>query len=211
MAANKTQKKAQAVLNYDLFQPEDLTPPSPATIDTKIRNHETARPSAEMSELKFPRGRLPTVEELHRMYDLVNWLYFGGKLKKVRIEYSSRMSSAGSYSPRKKLIKIGLKYHQLFPEEIGDTLKHEMIHIRHLNHDAAFRREAERIGASVQARNHPLLQRPPRYVYICPRCGQKYPRQKRLRMASCGDCSPGGRYDVRFKLVLYSSLARKAR
>ncbi len=209
MATAKTQKKAQAVLNYELFAPEDITPPSPATIDTKIRDHQKVKPSAEMTELKFPKGRLPTVEELYRMFDLINWLHFGGKLKGVKIEYSSRMSSAGSYSPRRKLIKIGLKYHRLFPDEIGDTLKHEMIHIRHINHDAEFRREAERIGASVKARSHPSLERPPRYIYICPKCGQKYPRQKILRMASCGDCSPGGRYDARFKLVLYKSCMRK--
>ncbi|MBI4879085.1 MAG: hypothetical protein HY812_05410 [Planctomycetes bacterium] len=41
---------------------------------------------------------------------------------------------------------------------------------------------------------------PPRYVYECPACGERYPRQRRLRMASCGSCS--STYDGRFKLRL---------
>ncbi len=41
---------------------------------------------------------------------------------------------------------------------------------------------------------------PPRYVYQCPACGERYPRQRRLRMASCGSCSSS--YDGRFKLRL---------
>ncbi len=211
MPSTKTHKQALVVLNYDLFRPEDMAAPPPATIHTKIHDYETAEATARVGELRFTGGKLPEIEELHRMFDLINWLYFGGKLPKVRIQYSTRMTSAGSYSPRKKLIKIGVKYHQVFPDEVGDTLKHEMIHIKHFNHDATFRKEAERIGASVRAKNHPLLQKPPRYIYICPRCGQKYPRQKRLRMASCGDCSRGGRFDARYKLVLYASQAQKTR
>jgi len=210
MAPTKTQKQAMAVLNYDLFEPESITPPPPATIHTKIRQQSRMNPPAQ---IELPRGtttRLPTEKELYRMYDLINWLYFGGKLPRVKIEYSSRMTSAGSYHADQKLIRIGRKYHQLFPDEIGDTLKHEMIHIKHFRHDSRFRKEARRVGASVSARSHPLLQKPPRYIYICPGCGREYARQKRLVMASCGDCSRGGKFDQRYKLVLWKSRARKA-
>lgn len=44
---------------------------------------------------------------------------------------------------------------------------------------------------------------PPRYVYACPACGAAFPRQKPLRMASCGVCAD--RYDGRFKLKLVRS------
>lgn len=208
MARSRTQKKALAVLNYDLFKPETITPPSPATIDTKIRQHVTR--IAEMTvEPQVPGAdELPDISELYRMFDQYNWLYFRGKLPKVRIEYSGRMTSAGSYSATSRLIKIGRKYHQVFPDDLSDTLKHEMIHIKYPHHGAAFKKEAARVGASVQARIHPNLQRPPRYVYVCPRCRVEYPRQKRLRMASCGDCSRGGRFDPRFKLVLVWSKKR---
>lgn len=209
MPATKTQKKALEALNYNLFQPESMPPPPPTTINTRIRQREAVRPLPEIGEVPRTSGKLPTVEELCRMFDLTNWFYFGGKLPKVGIQYSNRMISAGSYTAQKKLIKIGRKYHELFPDEIGDTLKHEMIHINHFHHDAAFKKEAARIGASLRARSHPLLQRPPRYIYICPSCRKEYPRQKRMRMASCGDCSRRGRFDSKYKLVLFKSRAKK--
>ena len=211
MTRTKRQNKACAALNYDLFSPEPMLIPAPATLYTRIR--EEAEREIEVLEepqvLNSPG--LPTEAELIRRFDIFNWMYFKGKLTRPRIEYSSRMTSAGSYAPAERLIKIGRKYHEIFPEDIDDTLKHEMIHIRHFHHDAVFKREARRIGASMRARSHPSLQRPPKYVYICDNCNTEYPRQRRLRMASCGHCSPGGRYDGRFKLRLYKSSALKKR
>jgi predicted SprT family Zn-dependent metalloprotease len=145
---------------------------------------------------------MPEVAELYRMFERFNWMYFAGQLPRVRIEYSKRMSSAGSYTPQRRLIRIGRKYHQLFPDELEDTLKHEMIHILHLRHGAAFKAEAARIGASVRAKSHPALRKPPKYVYRCPGCEREYPRQKRLRMASCGVCTTGRSFDPRYKLKL---------
>jgi hypothetical protein len=120
------------------------------------------------------------------------------------------MMSAGSYTPSHKLIRIGRKYHEVFPRDIDDTLKHEMIHIVHFNHNAAFKAEARRIGCSVRAQSHPSLRKPPRYLYECPACRTEYPRQKILRMASCGDCSRGGKFDSRFKLRLKASFRRRS-
>jgi predicted SprT family Zn-dependent metalloprotease len=115
--------------------------------------------------------------------------------------------AAGLYVRDRGEIVISEKYHQLFPQDIDDTLKHEMIHLIHFNHDANFRREARRIGASFRARSHPSLRLPPRYIYQCPVCGAEYPRRKRLRMASCGSCSPN-RFNPKFKLILKSSYKR---
>lgn len=180
MAKKISTKRALAALNYDLFQLPVDTPPPPLHIERKLK--------------------LPPVEELYRMFDMYNMLYFGGKLPRTKIEYSNRMWSAGSYTPSLKLIKIGRKYHEIFPDDIADTLKHEMIHIIYIKHDASFKREASRVGASIKARYHPSLRKPPRYIYVCPQCKKEYPRQKQLRMASCGDCSKGGKFDERFKL-----------
>jgi len=210
MKRSRRQQKAFEALNLDLFQAETIQVPSPATLYTRIRQY--SEPSAATTALRDPAyslatsNELPPIEELARLFRHYNWLYFKGRLTAVRIEYSNRMTSAGSYSPRQKLIKISRKYHQIFPEEIADTLKHEMLHIVNPRHDAAFKAEAARIGASVKARSHPSLRRPPRYIYVCPNCGLEYPRQKRLRQASCGKCSRGGRYDERYKLKLKGSL-----
>lgn len=219
MSRSRKQKKALAALNLDLFEPENLAPPAPATLYTRIREEEERQarnrrqtPTASIELAPGSKnGSLPPVEELYRLFDRYNWMYFDGELPKVKIEYSNRMLSAGAYYPREKLIKIGRKYHEVFPDDLTDTLKHEMIHIIHFRHDAAFRREANRIGASVKAQYHPTLRRPARYVYECPGCRMEYPRQKRLRMASCGKCSARGKFDSRFKLRLkYSAKSKPA-
>ncbi|MEW6049558.1 MAG: SprT-like domain-containing protein [Candidatus Zixiibacteriota bacterium] len=206
MAKTVRQQKALARLNYDLFQHPGMVPPAPATLYTVIKQHAERLPEAVREPVNPAITSLPTEDELSRWFDEFNWLYFAGKLPRVRIEYSARMTSAGSYTPNERLIRISRKYHQVFPDEIHDTLKHEMIHILHEHHDASFKREAARIGASIRAKSHPSLRRPPRYLYVCPACGYEYPRQKRLRMASCGRCSKGG-YDERYKLRAVRSKA----
>lgn len=208
MSIIKKLKKAFKGINYDLFKPETLTPPAPATIDHKIRlaTEEYLIRTAEAVKL-IPKSKLPTVLELYQMFDRFNIIYFEGKLPRVTIEYSNRMTSAGSYTPKLKLIKISRKYHHIFPDDIEDTLKHEMIHVIHFKHDKAFKDFAKKIGASLKAKSHPSLRRPPRYIYACPKCKMEYPRQKRLVMASCGKCSRGKRFDKRYKLQLIKSQA----
>jgi predicted SprT family Zn-dependent metalloprotease len=232
MAKKTRHMKAMAAIHYDLFTPEDLTPPPPATLshhelDELRRQQEAQRVQLAVAgpsqvpptpggvgqagpvsrESKAP---LPTIEELYRRFDYYNVVYFKGRLRRARIEYSKRMTSAGSYTPSQRLIKIGYRYHLVFPGDINDTLKHEMLHIRYYRHDARFKAEAKRIGCTVKAQSHPSLARPAKYIYVCPGCGAEYPRQKRLRMASCGDCSRGGKYDERFKLKLVYSRAKEA-
>lgn len=210
MSPTKRQLKALAALNLDLFQPETVVRPAPATLHTRIQQESGQRHDDATLALEPDRAELPPIEELHRLFERYNWIYFEGKLPKVRIEYSNRMRSAGSYTPSERLIKIGRKYHEIFPRELSDTLKHEMIHILYLKHDSDFKREAARIGASVRAKSHPALQRPPKYTYVCWHCGREYPRQKRLVMASCGRCSRGRRFDPRYKLKL-KKRSRQAR
>ncbi len=202
MIQSKRTRKALKALNLDLFQPETLTPPAPVTLHTKIKEAtQLQQPVENVASIQIsPSQELPSVAELYRMFERFNWLYFNGKLPRVTIMYSNRMTSAGSYAPHKKLIRIGRKYHEIFPGDIEDTLKHEMIHIIHFRHDVAFKAEAKRIGASVRAKSHPSLRKPPKYIYECPNCLMEYPRQKRLVMASCGKCSKGKRFDPRYKL-----------
>ena len=207
MASKKKQLKALGALNLDLFESRPMITPAPATLHTKIREHAQRQVQVLPDPAPEPKpgDPLPSIAELYRRFDMYNWMYFQGKLPRPRIEYSSRMSSAGSYTPHGRIIKIGRKYHELFPQDIDDTLKHEMIHIIHFYHDAAFKREAKRIGASLKARSHPALQRPPKYLYQCPGCRREYPRQKQIRLASCGYCSRGGKFDNSYKLRLIDS------
>ena len=119
-------------------------------------------------------SELPSLADLQRMYDIYNREYFDGKLPPAKIRYSKRMLVAGGYFPQKKEIRISEKYHTYFPDEVYDTLKHEMIHLIHFKHDAAFKKMARRIGASLRANEHPALRRPPRYLYICPHCNTAF-------------------------------------
>jgi len=187
MFISRKQLLAIRAANYDLFESAilDISEPEP-------RQKEQPR-------------CLPSTENLHHLFNRFNFLYFNGKLPSPVIEYSNRMTCAGSYTPVKNLIKISQKYHAIFPYEIEDTLKHEMIHMIHFNHNAAFKVEAKRIGASLKAKTHPSLQKQPKYLYVCPGCGLDYPRQKKVRMSSCGSCSRRGRFDPEFKLKLSKS------
>lgn len=205
----KRLKRALSTLNYDLFQVKDLTPPAPATIHSKIIDAALPRIEVPPETISLSTNDLPDEAELARRFDIYNWQFYQGKLPRPRIVYSKRMKAAGSYSPSENMIKIGHAYHEVFPEEINLTLKHEMIHILHLKHDRKFKEEARRLGTSLKARYHSSLIRPPKFVYACPGCQKEYPRQKRLVMASCGDCSPKGRFDQRFKLVLIDSVSKK--
>ncbi len=187
---NSRQRQALGAANCDLFAavPENLNrPPMPIIAE-----------------------QLPSATELQAMFDLYNSLHFDDQLPRARVEYSRRMEhTAGLCIPARLLIRIGWKYHTLFPDEVVDTLKHEMIHLKHRHHDRAFRVEAARLNVSLKARSDPRLQRPARYVYRCPGCGANFRRQKRLIMASCGKCSVGGRFDERFKLILSDSARRR--
>lgn len=173
--------------NFDLFE-------AAVTSSAADQKEKTSSDSATS------QPQLPSSQRLQVMFDEYNLKFFEGKLPRVKIAYSNRLLGAGLYYPRRQEIKIGVKYHRLFPEEIEDTLKHEMIHIIHPRHDRAFKSMAQRLGASLKARSHPSLRGRYRYLYYCPSCQREYPRRKRLQMASCGVCSKGGKFDPKFKL-----------
>ncbi len=148
------------------------------------------------------KSSLPPIETVSTWFDEINNEYFEGKLPKVSIIYSARMRAAGSYTPSQKTIRLGIPYHELFPEQLRDTLKHEMIHILNPTHDRHFKAEATRVGASRYATSHPSLRRPAKFLYHCPQCSLEYPRRKRLRMAHCGKCAKRDGMAKSNKLVL---------
>lgn len=157
------------------------------------------------SDQKTKSQSLPSEPELYMLFDQFNHQFFGGALPRVKIKYSGRMLNAGSYTPSAGIIKIGKKYHAIFPEEIEDTLKHEMIHILYPNHDAKFKAVAAGIGASLKAKSHPDLRGSYKYLYVCPACGKEFHKRKRLRLAYCGTCARGNNFRPEFKLRLKKS------
>ena len=183
----KKQSKALKSLNLDLFL-----------------DYYTYKPESSPK-----KGiELPDSDVLLSMFENLNYKYFDGCLPKVKIEWSTRMRAAGKYYINSKIIRMGRRYHEYYPDEVEDTLKHEMLHILYPNHGREFKEEARRIGTSRHAKAYPGGRSPHKFIYVCPACGQKYHRHKRLRMASCGKCSQNG-YDDRFKLKMIWSAKNK--
>ena len=148
---------------------------------------------------------LPTEEDLAGLFRDFNCRFFGGELPVAQVEWSTRMKHAGKCIRSDRIIRLGVSYHMHFPEDVADTLKHEMIHLVIPNHGSEFKREANRIGTSRYARHYPGMLRGMKYMYDCPACNLSYPSRKMLRNRSCGPCSKG-KYDSRFKLKFVKRL-----
>lgn len=188
--------------NYDLFDPANIFPELLSVQDVEeIKETEEIERKIE----KEPDKELPAVSELYKIFDRLNIKLFNNQIPRLTIKYSEQMLIAGSYNPTKSEITIGRKYHLIFRDDIEDTLAHEMIHYFYPNHGRPFKDMANRLGVSLKAREHPDLRLACRYLYYCPGCGREYPRRKRLRMASCGSCTTGKNFNVRFKLKLKKS------
>jgi predicted SprT family Zn-dependent metalloprotease len=187
MAQSTKQRRCLAVMNFDLFT-----------------NSQKKTSSIADS------FSLPDELELKHMFMRINFRYFSGKLPEVKIEWSNRLRMAGKYIISDRIIRLGRRYHEYFPEEVENTLKHEMIHILYPDHGRLFKSEAIRIGASRYAREYPGARGNFKYIYVCPGCGEKFYRRKRYRLASCGRCSRNG-YDQRYKLKLIWSAKRKGK
>lgn len=122
--------------------------------------------------------------------------YYIPAAEEVTIQWSSRMTAAaGKCYPTSRIIRLSVPYHRKFPHEIPDTLLHEMIHLIVPGHGPAFHRWIERIRAMGGRVRRYATERAtpapaPRWIYVCTRCRQAIPRQRRL---------PGGGHRYRHK------------
>lgn len=109
----------------------------------------------------------------------------------VTVEWSNRLtSSAGICYPRKQVIRLSTHYHQNRPEEIENTLLHEMIHLIVPGHGPAFyhwlhkiRSQGGQVARYAKAR---ATDHAPRWRYTCRLCGRQIERYRRM--------ANGGRY-----------------
>jgi predicted SprT family Zn-dependent metalloprotease len=139
------------------------------------------------------------------LYDTLNRRHFGGRLPRSTVRWSPRLKVAGQIARSNRVILLGLEYHCHYPGDVVSTLKHEMVHLLHWNHDEAFRRECARIRAPLHCRTYPGMFRPFRYVYECPSCGLRH-RVRRIIHASCPRCGRGV-FRSRHRLLLVEYLA----
>ncbi|MCP4703371.1 MAG: DUF45 domain-containing protein [candidate division Zixibacteria bacterium] len=205
MSNGKKQMRNVGVSNYDLFEPSNIFPELQTTsvpASPDLTTPELITPDTELIINEEPEKELPSEIELYEIFDRLNIKFFNNEIPRLNIKYSKRMLIAGTYSPRRKEIKIGWKYHLIYKDDIEDTMAHEMIHYFVPNHGRKFKEIANKFGISLKAKDHPDLRLACKYLYYCPNCKREYPRRKRLRMASCGKCTSGRSFDARYKLKL---------
>lgn len=154
-------------------------------------------------------------EEVRAALDLLwaefyrlNNLHFAGALRLDEIRLSPRKQYGGYCMPSKRLIVLSLQaLREHGFEETLDTFRHEVAHLVHPNHSAAFWEVARKLGSTTRYAKPPKERNPNyvRYVYECPICAATVRRQKRLVRASCAACDKS--FNPRYLLRLISSPA----
>lgn len=154
--------------------------------------------SASKCNTALPQAALLLL--LQEEFSRLNAAHFEGRLAMPEIVLSARKTYGGYYQPSRHRIVLSWQAnceHGL--EETLNTFRHEVAHIVHPNHSAAFWTLALALGAAQRWARSPL-RAPRRYVYACPGCGRSLVRQRRLRAASCAACDRV--YNPRYALQL---------
>lgn len=141
---------------------------------------------------------------LHEEFDRLNATHFSGRLIRPEIALSRRKTFGGYYQPKNHRIVLSLQaYYEHGWDETLNTFRHEVAHIIHPNHSAAFWAVAIRLGAAQRYASAPLALKPhsaPKYIYACPACGRRIKRHRKLRLSSCASCDK--RFNPLYTLML---------
>ena len=123
--------------------------------------------------------------------------------RSIQVEWNARLSStAGRADSRRQLVSLNPRLREHGPAEIDRTLRHELAHLlaqsragrrRLAPHGAEWKKACRDLGIAGEARTHslpfPTQKRERPFLYQCPRCGQEFPRVRRIRRAvACLDC-----------------------
>src|SRR5207245_2500647 len=140
--------------------------------------------------------------------------------REVRVEWNPRLkTAAGRADSHEKLISLNPRLVDHGAEEIDRTLRHELAHLlaqfrvgrrRIAPHGSEWREACSDLDIADEGRFHilPLASKsfPPRFIYVCPSCNEKFPRVRSIRRAiACLACCRkhnGGDFDPRFRLQL---------
>ena len=133
---------------------------------------------------------LPAVAELQLMFARYNFLYFDGEIPAYRIAYNGRFSNlAGRITYKPPIIELSPKHLAGKPEELRETLLHEMIHAwLHAKglppgHTPTFKKKMRELGLrSIYhdlGKAAPISESTKRYIIRCPNCTMEVLRKKK--------------------------------
>ena len=147
--------------------------------------------------------------DLQCMYIRLNKEMFEDKLpNNIRVVWSKKMTKTAAqckYSVDYKSgvavrtpieIKISTHYHNRYPNELLETMVHEMIHVKYPydGHGKEFNREMDKlnkkfdIGVRVFATGRAVVN----FIYTCKKCELKYEKAKKLKEYYNYRCTCGG-------------------
>jgi predicted SprT family Zn-dependent metalloprotease len=133
---------------------------------------------------------LPDVAELQLLFAQYNLMHFRGEIPAYRIAYNARFSNlAGRVSYKPPLIELSPKHLVDKPEELRETLLHEMIHAwlhalgKNPGHTSTFKKKMRELGLrSIYhdlGKAAPLNESPKRYIIRCEKCFMELLRKRK--------------------------------
>ena len=133
---------------------------------------------------------LPDVAELQLLFAQYNLMYFAGEIPSHRIAYNARFSNlAGRVTYKPPLIELSPKHLVDKPEELRETLLHEMIHAwlhsrgENPGHTPAFKKKMRELGLTSiyhdLGKAAPLNESPKRYILRCEKCLMEVLRKRK--------------------------------
>jgi predicted SprT family Zn-dependent metalloprotease len=133
---------------------------------------------------------LPDVAELQLLFAQLNYMHFDGEIPTYRIAYNARFSNlAGRTTYRPPTIELSPKHLHGKPDELRETLLHEMIHAwlhakgANPGHTSAFKRKMRELG--LRSIYHDLGTAKPfnestkRYILRCEKCTMEVLRKRK--------------------------------
>lgn len=133
---------------------------------------------------------LPSVADLQLLFAHFNNMHFDGEIPAYRIAYNARFANlAGRTTYKPPLIELSPKHLEGKPDELRETLLHEMIHAwlhaKGLNpgHTPAFKKKMRELGLRSIYHDlgtaRPLNESAKRYILRCEKCTMEVLRKRK--------------------------------